>query len=361
MTPPNEREALQAEADMAWLYGRLAQFESNQKVAAVYRSLASTEEEHLKRMAGPLGLEGVALRPGWRARILGWIARHFGVRLVLPLLADLESAVAHGAASGKLARESLRHRETLEAIAGRSDGSHASLATLEGRHHAIGGNALRAAVLGANDGLVSNFCLVMGVAGATTQSSVLVFTGLAGLLAGAISMALGEWLSVQSSRELFSRQIEIEREELDACPEEEARELALIYQAKGLPPEEAQALADRFMANEATALDTLAREELGIDPDELGGSAWVAAVTSFLLFACSAVIPILPFFWLQGTSAVVVAAAVSGAALFLMGAAISVMTGRSLLFSGGRQMLIGLAAAAVTHGIGRLFGVMLHG
>ena len=150
---------------------------------------------------------------------------------------------------------------------------------------AAAGNALRAAVLGANDGLVSNASLVMGVAGAELAGRSILITGLAGLLAGSLSMALGEWLSVQSARELFAHQIGIEREELLAAPEEEAEELALIYQAKGLPAEQARELGQRLVQDQQTALDTLAREELGIDPAELGGSAWVAAITSFLLFS----------------------------------------------------------------------------
>jgi VIT1/CCC1 family predicted Fe2+/Mn2+ transporter len=236
-----------------------------------------------------------------------------------------------------------------------------ALARLEGRHRAVGGNALRAAVLGSNDGLVSNLSLVMGVAGAELAGRGILITGLAGLLAGAGSMALGEWLSVQSSRELYQRQLAIEHEELTASPEEEAEELALIYEAKGIPPEQARALAARVIASPATALDTLAREELGIDPEQLGGSAWEAAITSFLLFALGAMVPVLPFVFLSGTAAVLVSVGVSAVALFGIGAAITLMTGRGLLFSGGRQLLFGLAAAALTYGVGRLIGVSLAG
>jgi VIT1/CCC1 family predicted Fe2+/Mn2+ transporter len=225
----------------------------------------------------------------------------------------------------------------------------------------VGGNALRAAVLGANDGLVSNLSLVMGVAGAELAGRGILITGLAGLLAGAGSMALGEWLSVQSSRELYLRQLDIEREELAAAPEEEAEELALIYQAKGIAVDQARALAARVIATPETALDTLAREELGIDPEELGGSAWEAAITSFLLFAFGAVVPVLPFMFLAGGTAVLVSVAVSAVALFGIGAAITLMTGRGVLFSGARQLLFGLVAAALTYGVGRLIGVSLAG
>src|SRR6185295_12048464 len=176
------------------------------------------------------------------------------------------------------------------------------LARLEGRHRS-GGNALRAAVLGASDGLVSNLSLVMGVAGASVPGGTILLTGLAGLVAGACSMAMGEWLSVTSSRELNQQQIAVEADELQRMPDEEKEEMVLIYQAKGLDEAAARALADRLMANKDTALDTLVREELGIDPDELGGSAWTAAGTSFLLFAAGAIVPVAPFFWLDGTAA----------------------------------------------------------
>src|SRR5262249_8289587 len=157
-------------------------------------------------------------------------------------------------------------------------------ANIEGRHRTVGGNALRAAVLGANDGLTSNLSLVMGVAGATVDGGTIVLTGLAGLLAGACSMALGEWVSVTSARELAQRELGIEKSEVEQNPTEEREELQLIYEAKGLAAQEADRLSRAVMKDERTALDTLSREELGIDPDDLGGSPWTAAITSFLLF-----------------------------------------------------------------------------
>jgi VIT1/CCC1 family predicted Fe2+/Mn2+ transporter len=182
-------------------------------------------------------------------------------------------------------------------------------------------------------------------------------TGLAGLIAGACSMAMGEWLSVQSARELYQQELATEADELHEVPEEEREELILIYQAKGLGEAEARAIADQVMADKTTALDTLAREELGIDPQDLGGSPWTAALTSFLLFAAGASVPVLPFLFTGGTAAVVTSAALSAVALFLIGAAITLLTGRGVLYSGSRQLLIGLAAAALTYGIGSLLGV----
>jgi VIT1/CCC1 family predicted Fe2+/Mn2+ transporter len=216
-------------------------------------------------------------------------------------------------------------------------------------------------VLGASDGLVSNLSLVMGVAGAAVPGNTILLTGLAGLVAGACSMAMGEWLSVTSSRELNQQQIDVEADELKRMPEEEKEEMVLIYQAKGLDEAAARALADRLMANKDTALDTLVREELGIDPAELGGSAWTAAGASFALFAAGAIFPVAPFFWLDGTAALLASLASSGVALIMIGAGTSLFTGRTLLFSSARQLVIGFAAAGLTFGIGRLVGVSLGG
>jgi VIT1/CCC1 family predicted Fe2+/Mn2+ transporter len=231
------------------------------------------------------------------------------------------------------------------------------LSRFEGRHRLLDGNALRAAVLGANDGLVSNFSLVMGVAGASSTGAPIVIAGVAGLLAGSLSMALGEWLSVQSSRELYANQIAVEAEELAAFPEEEEEELRLIYEAKGMDPPDARRLAHRVLSGDrAVALDTMAREELGIDPSGLGGSAWTAAVTSFVLFGLGAAIPLIPFIVTAQATAIALSALLSGLALFGLGAAITLMTGRHPLWSGLRQLVFGLAAAAVTYTIGWLLG-----
>jgi VIT1/CCC1 family predicted Fe2+/Mn2+ transporter len=244
-----------------------------------------------------------------------------------------------------------------EAAAGERRGLHARF---EGRHRAVGGNALRAAVLGANDGLVSNFSLVMGVAGAGGDRTAILVAGFAGLLAGALSMALGEWLSVQSARELYANQIAIEAQEIAELPEEEEEELSKIYEAKGVPPDAAREVAHRIITGDRTqAVNTMAREELGIDPDELGGSAWVAAGTSFALFAMGAIVPVLPYLFLTGSAAIVVSAVLSGLALFGVGAAITIVTGRGVIRSGIRQLAFGLAAATITYGIGTLFGAAI--
>jgi VIT1/CCC1 family predicted Fe2+/Mn2+ transporter len=338
----------------------------------IYRNLAEEEEKHARLWENKLlalGQPVPSRQVSMRIRFLGWLAKRFGPGLVLPTVMSMEQTDSRRYDSQDDARaETLpaaerAHARTLRAITGKSRRglTGGEVAELEGRHRAIGGNALRAAVLGANDGLVSNFSLVMGVAGAELSSQSILITGLAGLLAGASSMALGEWLSVQSSRELHQRQIQIEARELEDDPEGEAEELALIYEAKGITRTQARQMAAQLMLDKKSALDTLVREELGIDPKELGGSAWEAAITSFVLFSIGAVIPVAPFMILSGMAAVVASVLASLAGLFVIGAGITLMTGRNVLFSGGRQVLFGMAAAALTFGIGRLIGASLAG
>jgi vacuolar iron transporter family protein len=365
--PQRWRRNYQDELDSAALYRQIASAESDEGLASVYRKLADAEKRHAEFWAKRLRDAGEAVpsgKVGWRARLLGLLARRFGAAFVVPTIDAMEQADAGSydaqpeAAATELPAEERSHARLLGAIADQQPGGlqGPAIARLEGRHRAASGNSLRAAVLGANDGLVSNFSLVMGVAGAQLSGTQILITGLAGLAAGAGSMAMGEWISVMNARELYGRQIGIERQELEEAPEEEREELALIYQAKGLPPDQAAELADRLIASPEQALDTLSREELGIDPEELGGSATAAAGTSFVLFAIGAIIPIVPYIFLSGTLAAVLSAVLCTLALFGIGALITVLTGRSVLFSGTRQVVIGLGAAALTFGIGRLIG-----
>ncbi len=201
----------------------------------------------------------------------------------------------------------------------------------------------------------------MGVAGATLEGNSVLIAGVAGLLAGAISMALGEWLSVQSSRELYENQIKIETMEINRNPQEEIEELALIYEARGLATDQARNLASQIMENKESAIQTLAREELGIDPDELGGSAWEAALTSFFLFAVGAIVPLFAFIFWKGITAVFISIAMSTVGLFVLGAVVTLFTGQTVLKSGLRMVIFGLLAAAVTFGIGKLIGVSVSG
>jgi len=364
----------QDELDSVAAYYLLAELESRKpKLAEVYKRLALVEIKHANFWEEKLKAEGQII-PAWRmsvrARILCWLGKHFGPHFMAPIVAANEWAAqgSYGSqpeADGTgMSADERSHARLLGAITStsRTGISGNSLARIEGRHYGgSSGNALRAAVLGSNDGLASNLSLIMGVAGASFSGPVILITGLAGLVAGACSMAMGEWLSVQNSRELYQRQIDIEAEEIEAAPAEEEEELALIYESKGVPAETAKTMAAHAMSDKSRALDTLAREELGIDPDELGGSAWTAAGTSFALFSLGAIVPLAPFIFLSGTSAVITSLVVSGAALFLIGVATTLFTGRGALYSGTRQLLIGLAVAGVTFGIGRLIGVNLAG
>jgi VIT1/CCC1 family predicted Fe2+/Mn2+ transporter len=231
-------------------------------------------------------------------------------------------------------------------------------AMFERRHRGLGGGGnLRAAVFGVNDGLVSNASLILGVAGATSDLKVVVLSGVAGMAAGAFAMAAGEYVSVQSQRELYEYQIALERDELKQYPEAEAQELALIYAAKGLPPKQADRLAKRLVADPENALDTLAREELGLNPGELG-SPIGAAVSSLTAFAAGAFVPLAPYLLGYGPTSLGWTIGLTAAALFTVGATLSLFTGRHAVYSGARMLALGALAGGVTFAIGRLLGVV---
>jgi len=298
-----------------------------------------------------------------RIRALGFFADRLGTRAVLPMVSAMESTgfdnyMAQAEAGPSMARDERSHSRALSSLSGQSTSAEASsVITRDERWHRVdAGGTFRAAIFGINDGLVSNLSLVIGVAGANPDGRFIILAGVAGLLAGAFSMGAGEFVSVMSQRELFERQIALEKEELESDPESERRELALIYRAKGLPPEEAERLSARILENSDVALETLAREELGLNVSELGAPYRVAA-SSFVAFAAGAVIPVVPFLFGSGWLNFGLSLAASGIALFAVGAGVSLFTGRSTLFSGGRQLAIGAVAAAVTFTIGRLIGV----
>jgi vacuolar iron transporter family protein len=214
---------------------------------------------------------------------------------------------------------------------------------------------LRAAVFGVNDGLVSNTSLVMGFAGSGASASVILFAGLAGLLAGAFSMAAGEYISMRSQREAYEREIAVEELELRYAPEAELEELALIYRAKGLDREEAQRIASAIMRDRDAALNTMAREELGLDPDELG-SPWSAAFSSLVSFALGASVVVLPYVFTTGRAALAMAVLAAAAALFTVGAVLGILTGRGGFRCGLRQLVIGGGAAVLIFAIGHVGG-----
>jgi len=327
----------------------------------VFLQLAAAEERHAEHWARLLRKDGVEPRKPrlpFRVRALCFLARRFGTEAVLPLMLRTEAAEADryrddDEATTAMAQQEAAAGRTIAAMQGLPAGGR--IAASEGRHRANVGGALRAVVFGMNDGLVSNFSLVMGVAGGTSQNSFVVLAGVAGLVAGALSMASGEWISIRSQRELYENELRIEKEELRAFPEEEREELELIYRAKGITADAARALVDNIMSRSDVALDTLAREELGIDPGKLG-SPWVAASSSFLAFALGALIPLLPFFFGSGTAPIAVAAVISLLALFATGAATSIFTGRHASRAGFRMAAIGAIVAAITYAIGSAVG-----
>lgn len=357
------REFWHSEQSAAWLYRALAEY-ADEHGAATLRRLADAEDRHAGHWADLLKKSGVAdltfEKPPTRERFLVWVARRFGIERVVPMLIRLEAADAGkyldvAEAPTSMSEEEVQHGRALSQI-GKETPSR--IADIESRHRVSSGGALRAATFGINDGLVSNLALVMGVAGGTSDSKIVLLAGVAGLLAGAFSMAAGEWVSVKSQRELYEREIEIEREELVAFPDEEKAELALIYRAKGIEPEAAEKLAERIMLRKSAALDTLVREELGLDPNDLS-SPWVAAISSFVAFGLGAFLPVLPYIVSQGTGALVAAAVLAGMALTLVGLSISLLTGRNPLVSASRMLVVGALAAGITYGVGSLVGTSL--
>ncbi len=331
------------EARSTRLYLALAEIERDARIAGMYRELAGSARQQAQVWAEKLRAAGAQVPEdaplGFRARTALALARRIGVR---PMRGVFSALKVRGLSVYSSPPPEGHPKPTQ--------------VTEIGRRHRTGGGNLRAAVFGVNDGLVSNASLIMGMAGAQAEPRTLLLTGIAGLLAGAFSMAAGEYVSVRSQREVFEYQIGLEREELEEYPQAEADELALIYAAKGFPREDARRMADRLIADPERALDTLAREELGLNPDELG-SPWGAAGASFLAFAAGAVIPLLPYLLGSGRGAFVMSIGLAGAALFAVGAILSFFTGRSAIASGLRMLAIGAAAGAATFAIGKLIGV----
>ena len=391
---------LEVERDAIYLYDQLARIEKDPKRAEAFRSVAETERRHAGIWEEHLRAEGVEIpppgRPHVRVRFIVATARAFGTHAVADMVRALEGkeeelytsqvgaspatdeAVAAIAAdeaanaevwsqlgaAAKKPSHAVRIRARAAANGEARDGvaiakaatSPVDIVRSEKWHRAGQSGTMRATIFGVSDGLVSNTALVMGVAGAGPSPSVILLSGIAGLLAGAFSMAAGEWVSMQSQRELFERQIELERAELETMPEEEEAELAAAYRSKGFSNEEAESIGHRVFQDPEVALDTIVREELGLDPGQLG-SPWGAAVGSFLAFVIGASIPVVPYLFLSGSTAFMLSLGVSLVAMFLVGVAVSLLTGRGPLFSGARQVILGGAAAGVTYLVGRIIGV----
>ena len=342
----NPLESWVEEQRSAYLYRACAEAEAGTARADLFTRLAGEAEAQAAIWRAQLTASGKPapppFEPDLRTRLVAQLVRISGPR---PLRTVLAAMKVRGMA----------------VYSRREPGGHSAPVAggMEHRHRGLGGGGnLRAAVFGVNDGLVSNASLIFGVAGASADPNVVLLTGIAGLTAGAFAMAAGEFVSVRSQRELFEYQIGLERDELKEYPDAEAQELALIYKAKGLSGGEAQRVAKKLVADPEHALDTLAREELGLNPDELG-SPWGAAVSSLLSFAVGAAIPLLPFVFHAGPASLAIAAALTAVALFAVGATLSLFTGRAAVLSGLRMLLLGGLAALVTFGVGKLFGVSL--
>jgi VIT1/CCC1 family predicted Fe2+/Mn2+ transporter len=335
------RERWRSERESAWLYETVAAAERDPVRRRTFEELGKAALEQAAILAGDLG-EVPPFAPSLRARLVAAVVRRVGPRR----------------ARGMLAAMKVRGLSMYDGAATTGHPMPTSVEGIGARHRRGGrGGALRAAVFGVNDGLVSNTSLILGVAGAGATGSAVVITGAAGMLAGAFSMAAGEYISMRSQRELFEYQIEQEREELERYPDEEAEELALIYAARGVPPETAREVARALIKNPETALASLSREELGLDPEDLG-SPWGAAASSFGAFAGGALLPLAPFA-LGAPNALAIAIGLAGTALVAVGATLSLFSGRNALYGGARMLLIGALAGAATYAIGRLVGVGL--
>ena len=357
------RKYLKGELEAAAVYEAMADTEESPERADVFRQLAQAEMRHASRWAEKLGMDPDVLVPsggGIRLRLLKWAAGRFGTHRMVPLLLrgearDINTYTLDPEAHD-LVKEERSHGRTLRGLS--SGQVRVEVIRAERGHYSGTSGSLRAAVLGVNDGLVSNFSLVMGVAGGISDPDIVLLAGVAGLLAGAFSMAAGEYVSMRSQRDVYENQIRLERAEIEMWPEEKEEELALIYRAKGLSQEEAQLIAKRVMADPEIALDTMAREELGLNPSELG-SPWAASSSSFGAFVIGALVPIIPYIIGAGSLTIPLSAILSAGALLTVGGALSWMTDRSPIWGALRMVIAGGAAAAVTFGVGSLIGTSL--
>jgi VIT1/CCC1 family predicted Fe2+/Mn2+ transporter len=366
---------LEAERKASLLYRQLAETVSGDRAEALIE-LADIEDAHAEHWLEKLVEYGVEIPPAPTLldpadqKIVN-MARATGLNSVLGTLEQNEGADAGMYDDEPEALDSmpLDEREHAEVFRSMSQGSPIptitsravkSLKGTEPWHKVDTSGSVRAAVFGISDGLVSNTALVMGFAGASLNGSLdnstVLFAGLAGLIAGAFSMAAGEYVSVASQRDLFMREIEKEAIELREKPEEEAKELELIYRAKGLDRAQAKAVSDKIMSDPKAALDTLVREELGLNPDELGSPVRVA-ISSFIAFTIGASVAVLPYVFLQGSAAFYTAIVAAVIALCIVGGVVGKFSGRGIVFSAMRQLLWGAGAAGVTYAVGSIIGV----
>lgn len=354
---------LKNEIEAVELYNNMAAIEKDGERAKLFLGLAEAETRHVRVWSRKLGINDPFSSMSGRSlrvKVLSTVARLFGTRAVMPLIlrsevADVDS-YREDPEANVIVQDEVEHFEVLGRLAGRTD--YVQIISLERRHYS-GTVNVRAGVLGFNDGLLSNFSLVMGVFGATSDSTFIVLAGVSGLLAGAFSMAAGEYISVRAQRDVYERELEVERAELEEVPAEEQQELALIFQQKGFTREEAKSVAERIIANPEIALETLSKEELGLDPSKLG-SPWIAAVSSFLAFGLGALIPLLPHFFVDTNLAVGITIGLSGSATVAVGILLGIITGKNPVWGGGRMLMVGAGAAAITYSIGLIVGFNLN-
>ena len=351
----------QDEADAAYLYRLLAGAETDGAKSDLYRRLAEVEDRHVevwRRLLREHGREPGAFRPSARTRLLARLGKVFGPGFLLPMLLaeegrevkgylDMHRRTARGApGSGeslRLARESAEHAETLNKISGKMG---------EPWHRTESGGFLRNVVYGFNDGLTANFGLVAGVIGASASSAhhTVIVAGVAGLIADALSMGSSGYLAAKSEQEVYANEIAMERDEIALMPEVERDELALIYEAKGMAADAAHALATEVMADPQRMLDEQVQEELGIGEPHMSPmrEAWVTGAAT----AIGAFIPVFPFLFWTGATAVVVSFVIAMASHWIVGAARSVFTGRSVFRSGLDMFVVGLGVAVTGYFVG---------
>jgi VIT1/CCC1 family predicted Fe2+/Mn2+ transporter len=332
------------EKESAWLYRRVADRESDPLKRQLFRKLGEAAEDQARKWESLQPQREFEFRPSVRARVVAGLVDQIGPR----------------AARNVLAAMKLRGLSIYTSTTAPGHVMPTSVSQVGERHRGgVSGGNLRATVFGINDGLVSNAALVMGVAGSGAAPSIVLMTGAAGLLAGALSMAAGEYVSVRSQRDMYEYQISLEKEELAEYPEEEAEELALIYEARGMDIEQARTFARSLLGNPDHALDVLAREELGLNPDDLG-SPLGAASSSFLAFALGAVIPLAPFLiGLPAHSVMGWTIGVTAIALAAVGMLISLFTGRNAWLGAARMVAIGGGAGVIAWLVGSWLGVAL--
>jgi len=359
------KEYLRSEIEAASMYKILAQFETDPEKSEIFEQLSQSEIKHAQHWSEKLGnpTTDVTLQTSTPKLIyIRMVCSLFGPKKILPWLARIESkeigAYVHEVEGQELLEEEKNHARILSKMALENPDNQQ---VREVWHTHGSGGSVRAAVLGINDGLVSNFCLMMGVAGGTTPSGnfdFIILAGVAALVAGSLSMATGEYISVRSQKDIYEHQIDIERAELEEWPEEEEAELVLIYRAKGIEESQAKVIASALMADPNRALDTMAREELGLNPQDLG-SPWSAAISSLLAFALGALIPIIPILFSSGNISIILSAIFSSLALFIVGGIVSVASGKNIFVGATRMLLAGTLAATVTYGVGYLLGISI--